>query len=290
MKKQFLGAAILAAATVVACSDGNDESPRAISLNTSINHTATRVASDDNGSEYFTEGDVLSVYAWKGDATAVGELIINGTENTLTNGTWVSSPQMLWTDMVTRHYFLGIYPARTVTDFTADGFELQTPDVAANDLLIATNLVGLTAEQNPVALVFNHAMAKVVVNLDYRNQWNGNLPEVTEVSVTAATHATIDYLATPAVTAQGEVSEYPLVALDSSLQYSSIMVPQSTFRVIRIVIDGQTFTYTNNGPISLQAGKITTVNLIVGRDKIELNDVSISNWEEGETISGGEAL
>jgi hypothetical protein len=68
------------------------------------------------------------------------------------------------------------------------------------------------------------------------------------------------------------------------------MVPQSTFQVITVNIDGKQYTYNNDKAISLESGKITTVNLIVGRDKITAKSVTINDWQEGETINGGEAL
>ena len=42
--------------------------------------------------------------------------------------------------------------------------------------------------------------------------------------------------------------------------------------------------------IPLEAGKYTTLNLIVGRNKIELGEVSINDWTEGTTIDGGQAM
>jgi hypothetical protein len=68
------------------------------------------------------------------------------------------------------------------------------------------------------------------------------------------------------------------------------MIPQDDFSQIQIIIDGQTFTYKNEGAISLVSGKVTTVNLIVGRDQVTAEQISITDWEEGETINGGEAL
>ena len=75
----------------------------------------------------FKSGDKLTLYAWTGSAAAVGTpLVVDGVKNTLgTDGKWTPETQMLWADMVTPHFFLGIYPARTVTNFTADAYELR---------------------------------------------------------------------------------------------------------------------------------------------------------------------
>ena len=72
-----------------------------------------------------------------------------------------------------------------------------------SDLLIAVNDAGLKANDNPVQLTFDHAMAKLIVNLSFHNQWTeGNPPSQTDITeakidtvrVTAKDHATIDYI------------------------------------------------------------------------------------------------
>jgi hypothetical protein len=289
MKTSILVAALAVAALTTSCSNENNESSAFIKLNTSISSATTRVSTDNSGSEAFEEGDIITVYGWIGGVTNVSDLVINGVNNELTGGQWVATPQMLWTDMVTKHYFLSVYPARKIEDFGADLFTLAIPDEASNDLLIATNLTGLTATQNPVTLIFNHAMAKLVVNLTYRNQWS-ETPTVTAVSVNAAIEGAIDYLGSVPVKAVETKEDFNLVATTANTSYSSIMIPQDDFSQIQIIIDGQTFTYKNEGAISLVSGKVTTVNLIVGRDQVTAEQISITDWEEGETINGGEAL
>ena len=47
--------------------------------------------------------------------------------------------------------------------------------------------------------------------------------------------------------------------------------------------------FTHTADIPLVGGQYTTVNLIVGRNQIDLASVSINNWAAGTTIDGGEA-
>ncbi len=58
---------------------------------------------------------------------------------------------------------------------------------------------------------------------------------------------------------------------------------------ITVKIGGTNYTYDNLTPFKFESGKITTVNLEVGRDGILLNDVKITNWETSTPING-EAL
>jgi hypothetical protein len=293
MKKTVLSAAVVAASLLAACSYAPEEGLQDIQLNTSISSSETRVATDANGSESFVDGDAISVYGWTGEENSskvnAGTMVVNGVKNTLTSGSWVAETQMLWFNPTEKHYFLSIFPARTVKDFTADEFTLTTPSVADNDLLIAKNLTGLVAAQKVVSLNFNHAMAKLIVNLSYRNQW-GDTPTVSSVNVEAQTTGTIDYLAAAPVTATGTASNFALVADSENLIYSSIMVPQETLKTITVTIDGTTFTYNSESAISLKSGYVTTVNLIVGRDELTAGTISINDWQTGDVINNGEAL
>ena len=69
-----------------------------------------------------------------------------------------------------------------------------------------------------------------------------------------------------------------------------MLVPQDGVRTIAITIDGSDYIYTHASDISFASGKVTTIRLIVGRNQIDLGDVTIQDWADGQTINGGEAL
>ena len=289
MKKVFIIAAIGLAA--LACNKGTvtpDISGRQIVIQAGIG-TMSKVTTSGNQS-VFQEGDKLSLYAWTGSATAVSTpLVVNGVRNTLGgSGKWTPEIQMLWADMVSPHYFIGIFPARTVTDFTADTYMLDPADYEASDLLIATNVAGLKAQDNPVALAFDHVLAKLYVNLSFRNQW-AEAPTVTAVSATAKKTATVGYL-TKALTATGTAGPVALTA-SANNAWIGLQVPQTGVNTITVTIGGKDYVFTHTADIPLVSGKYTTVNLAVGRDKIDLVDaITISDWtSQGDDI-GGDAL
>ena len=291
--RYYMAMATVASLAAYSCSSNEEpaekQDPVYITVNTMIG-AASRTVTQDDGTEAFADGDVISAYAWTGSGTTVpNDLVVNNSLNTLTKGTWVANPQMLWQNMTASHYFLGVYPARQITNFTADTFTLGA-SASDNDILVAVNNSGLAATQNPVTLTFNHIMAKLVVNLTYRNQWEGLNPTVSGVVAKAAKAATIDYLATAPVTATGEIADITLDSATANAKYTAVMVPQTSFQTITVTIDGKPYTYDNGKAIALESGKITTVNLIVGRDKISAESVSINDWKQGETINGGEAL
>lgn len=281
--------AILGIAALAACSRVNVDptsTPDRISIQASIGEM-TKVTTTGNTAAFDT-GDKIALYAWTGEATAVAaEKVVNGTRNTLgSDGTWTPDTPMLWADMTTAHYFLGIYPARDVTDFTADPFTLSS-DYQASDLLIATNTTGLKAENNPVGLTFNHAMARLDVNLTFRNQWDG-APTVSSVEIKAKKTATVNYLAANPMTATGSQSAVALTK-KSNAAWSGLQIPQTGANTITIKIDGKSYNFTHTSDIPLAKGQYTTVNLIVGRNTIDLGSISISPWTAGTTIDNGEA-
>ena len=298
-KKTYLFALMAMALTLGSCSDNENgiggETSKYITVSTSIGNM-TRVATDANGGQTFEEGDEISVYAWTGDATVAPETrerVVNNAINKLTNGSWISNPQMLWKNNRDKHYFIGVYPISAISDLSAGEYTFDETKQVESDLLVAVNKDGLSYnvdEQQPVPLTFTHVMAKLVVNLTYKNQWGADGPTIDKVVVgNAAKKATINYLTkvvTPSTTAK---EDFSLPEITENTKYVSVIIPQEDVTQLTIVIDGKNFVYDNGTPFKLESGKITTVNLEVGRDEIKLGDVKITDWENGSTFSG-EAL
>ncbi len=252
----------------------------AISVEASVSGLTKAVT--DGLQTSFVADDQLTLYAWTGSNAAVPEKkVVAGVVNTYDGTKWTPASPMLWKNVSDAHYFLGISPARTVKSFTADLVS------SSEDLLVATVLGdGIVAPQTvtapPVALEFSHVMAWLKVNVKYRNQWGG-VPEAV-VSTTAATAGTIDYLTktiTPGEVAAQILSAATTPATGFDATYTALCIPQGV-NTFDFAIAGQTLSYTHSEDISLEAGKITTLTLIVGKDKIALEGNTVSAWDEGE--------
>ena len=298
-KKTYLFALMAMVLTLGSCSDNENgiggETSKYITVSTSIGNM-TRVATDANGGQTFEEGDEISVYAWTGDATVAPETrerVVNNAINKLTNGSWVSTPQMLWKNNRDKHYFIGVYPTAAISDLSAGEYTFDETKQVESDLLVAVNKDGLSYnvdEQQTVPLTFTHVMAKLVVNLTYKNQWGTEGPTVDKVAVgDAVKSATVNYLTkvvTPSAVAEDKAN-FDMPAITANKQYASIIIPQDGVQKITVVIGGKNFNYDNGTPFKFESGKITTVNLEVGRDIIKLGDVNISDWgSTGEPIKG----
>ena len=296
--KTYLFVLMTMALVLGSCSDNENgiggETSKYITVSTSIGNM-TRVATDANGGQTFEEGDEISVYAWTGDATVAPETrerVVNNAINKLTNGSWVSTPQMLWKNNRDKHYFIGVYPTAAISDLSAGEYTFDETKQVESDLLVAVNKDGLSYnvdEQQPVPLTFTHVMAKLVVNLTYKNQWGTEGPTVDKVVVgNAVKSATVNYLTkvvTPSAVAEDKAN-FDMPALTANKQYASIIIPQDGVQKITIVIGGKNFIYDNGTPFKFESGKVTTVNLVVGRDTITLNEVKITDWETSTPITG----
>lgn len=252
----------------------------------------TRVAHSGNSTTFETN-DRISVYAWLGADNDMQRLVVDNSINTLgADGTWTAEPQMLWADNTSDHYFLGIYPERNgATDYDADPYTLDFNNQTASDLLVARTTAKPTG--SAVKLEFEHVMAKLVVNLSFRNEWT-TAPEVASVTATACTEATVNYLENPVEVTPATGQNLVVIPFTgTSASFAGIMIPgQSGFRTINVTLEnGKVYTYTHPSGIDLQPGRYTTVNLVLGRDNIKLDDagINVSDWENGTSIDGGEA-
>lgn len=252
----------------------------------------TRVAHSGNSTTFETN-DRISVYAWLGADNDMQRLVVDNSINTLGgDGTWTAEPQMLWADNTSDHYFLGIYPERNgATDYDADPYTLDFNNQTASDLLVAKTTAKPTG--SAVKLEFEHVMAKLVVNLSFRNEWT-IAPEVVSVTAAACTEATVNYLENPVEVTPATGQNLVVIPFTgTSASFAGIMIPgQSGFRTINVTLEnGKVYTYTHSADIDLQPGRYTTVNLVLGRDRIELDDagINVSDWENGTSIDGAEA-
>ncbi len=288
---------------MTACNNDEDFAPVSssdeIRVNASIGEM-TRVATNGMMS-HFENGDRIMVYGWTGDKTTVPANPPIASVNTLKIEndveTWEARHQMLWQSQTAAHYFIGIYPVRSVTDFSADAYVLDETKQTEADLLVAvSDDQGIVANNRGVDLAFKHVMAKINININFRNQWTVN-PTPSEVKLYCGKTATVNYLL-QTVTSDAyrfDAAKYiampaegtPVTGFDRS--YSSIVVPQTGVNIVDVVIGGTTYRYEGVEDLPFTKGKVTTLNLNVGKDEVTLAGVTVSDWEDGETIGGGEA-
>ena len=253
----------------------------------------TKVSYNGNATS-FDKGDKILVYGWTGSKTSVPEQkVVDGVSNRFNGNVWVPAKQMRWKNATDKHYFLGIYPVPdSITSFTAATYKLNDADYRASDLLVAANLGGVKATDGPVNLTFNHVLAKLNVNLKFASEWD-SVPIVDKVTATVKTKATVNYL-TGTMTANGveEALAMPQSAITTAgydYTYSCLEIPQTDAKYITITVGARKFVYEASKNIPLNSGKLTTIDLKVGKDTIFLNAISVSEWETASDLPAGVA-
>ena len=297
MKKYLFNMALASMVCVLgSCNNGEkdpvtNDASEYITISTNI---LTRVAVAENGSQEFENGDKISVYAWTGSKASVPDIsqrVVDNAINTLAGRTWQAVPQMLWKNMSDEHFFIGVYPsnAQSIANLEESDFEVNA-NLEESDLLVATNLNGIKAQANPVSLTFDHLLAKIIVNLEFRNQWGADGPEVASVTLDdVATKCKVNYLQ-KTVVAGTERGTFALAEVKANQSYASIVVPQSGIKTIKVNINGRDYVYQHDTDIDFEGGKYTIINLTVGRNELSLGSIVINDWLKGDEISGGEAL
>ena len=317
--KKFISIAALAL-TLAACSNDDDiaYTNEEIKIRTTIG-TMTKTVFENNTTK-FVAGDEFTLYSWDGTMSALNKPWINGVKVTLNDANkWIPASQILWKTEDTSHDFLGIYPSgilASAANLSAVSYTVNdNGDVIDNDILRAYSPAVKMPEDNTLTLPFKHIMAKLQVNLKFRNQWDSN-PTVTSVTGNLTKTATIDfYTGTVAPATSGTSSSRALTpmataATDYVYSYEIVAVPgDQDFNSIVITIDGKTYTYTyvpETTPdplnpaqnLSLISGKVTTINLIVGRNQVDLDmggsgsgsesgtGIFISDWSDNTSYQG----
>lgn len=309
MKKIIYMAAL--AMTFIACSNEDDivYTNKDIKIQTTIG-TMTKTTVDAQGAAKFVKGDQFSFYAWDGTFAADNTPWIENVKITLDDDgkTWTPESQILWKTTETKHDFLGIYPASLITETTNLAeviYDMNDDgDVIANDILRAySHEVVMPKSNNTLTLPFKHIMAKLRVNLKFRNQWDED-PEVSSVWAKLNKKAKINFYDNNVTTAANDTYGRNITKMETPAEgyvysYEIIAVPGDLdFNTIKINIGDETYTFTytddNNNNISLISGKVTTVNLIVGRNKVELvtpaegeeGGITIDDWTDNTTYDG----
>ncbi len=249
----------------------------------------TKLQYSGNSAE-FSAGDQILVYVWAGTAGSSNP-VVDGVVNSFDGSKWTPDKVMNWGAKTDTHQFLGIYPVpSSVTSFTYVPFnmDMQNP----TDLLIATEPKDVLPSATPVPLAFTHVMAKLNVNIRYRGDYD-TTQEISSVETSVKTSGTVNYL-TKEVTATGTESKFSIPATTApsgfNCCYSSLVVPQDGVNRITVTVGEEKYIYESSAGIPLTGGKATNLNLALGKDKIEFDSVSVSDWTTGTDIPGGESI
>lgn len=217
---------------------------------------------------------------------------------------WIPNHQMLWKDAISTAKVYAFAPyVEGVTNISAVPFRVaadQNEGLLSSDLLTFRDLgfvpgssLSVKSELN---VAFDHALSKLVIRLNYGDQWGENIPNVTAVKIngtklSTVLDATTGLLSEASGEVQSIVTRRTLLNDNADVAYEAIVVPQVVplgAKLVSIELDnGEVYAYTITDASGLvfDSNVQYTIVLRVGKDRVDVSGVTKSNW--GVTVDLG---
>ena len=248
--------------------------------------TRSNAIATDDTQRRFNQGDQISV------STNDQEAVLFQCTST-ENQTWteaVAGKFLLWTQPTLT--FSAYYPVTTGTSMTA--FTLPTDQSSVDKIALADYM---TRQQNisrpeggsDIQMQLERKMARVIVRISgFGSQYDDDEKTVSNVRIYSEASGIADGNPTGSST---EIQPYAQGDGGQGSTYTALVVPgygDSGARFIQLT-DGEGSTLLVKGIPELEAGNSYTFNLVVGKNKIEVASVTVTDWTTGETLDGGQA-
>lgn len=287
---KYMGMALIMAA-LASCSSDDDfgtnwqNDPTAVRVSATVGGVFTRsnpTATTEAEQKKFNEGDAITI-STEGQ-TSVNYILKDGTWGPETSGQFLkwSSESMTFTAR---------YP-KTSGDFIVPKNQNGIDEIASADYMTATKVYNKIPANRKVDFLFERQMARVVITIaGFNNEFSGD-DSVSEMYVTSKERIAKDG---SAVTATSEIIPYSQdrYGKKGSIYYALVAPNTATnYEFIKLTVkksdDIKDLTVKN--PVALEAGKSYNFNLTIGKDGVSLGTVSVEDWGNTGTISGGEAV
>lgn len=287
---KYMGMALIMAA-LASCSSDDDfgtnwqNDPTAVRVSATVGGVFTRsnpTATTEAEQKKFNEGDAITI-STEGQ-TSVNYILKDGTWGPETSGQFLkwSSESMTFTAR---------YP-KTSGDFIVPKKQNGIDEIASADYMTATKVYNKIPANRKVDFLFERQMARVVITIaGFNNEFSGD-DSVSEMYVTSKERIAKDG---SAVTATSEIIPYSQdrYGKKGSIYYALVAPNTATnYEFIKLTVkksdDIKDLTVKN--PVALEAGKSYNFNLTIGKDGVSLGTVSVEDWGNTGTISGGEAV
>ena len=299
---KYLSMAALALMGALASCQSDDDftvarPDNAVSVNFSVGSLqgttrSNAIATDDTQRE-FNQGDQISVST--NDQEAVLFQCTSTDDQTWTEA--VPNKFLLWTqDMLT---FSAYYPATTGTSmntFTVPTDQSSVEKIALADYMTRQQVISRPEDGSDIQMQLERKMARVIVKIaSFGSQYFDDQKTVKNVRIYSEASGIADGNPTGSSTeiqpyAQGSYDDWSEGWRQNST-FTALVVPgygDYGARFIQLT-DGEGSTLLVKGIPELEAGNSYTFNLMVGKNRIEVQSVTVQDWTTGETLAGGQA-
>lgn len=283
--QKILGLVATAGLLLAGCATDSDNSntwlsdPNAVHVSASVGSIFTRsnpAASDEAKQMSFNKGDVMGV---SNNGTSIN-YTFNGTDWQPGSGSY-----LVWDD--SNLNFQCWYPADGKNSFSKGYIQedqSNATEIAKSDYMKAevTNLTKIPdSRQLNVALV--RKTARLILNIQsFNDQFDANTTKVNHIRI--ASNASTD------ASESSIVNIKPLQNGEGGINttYTALVIPGKVEGKLYFTTDESTETPLVVKTGTLEAGKSYTYNLIVGKNTITVNDVTVAEWGT-DKIEGGKA-
>ena len=283
--QKILGLVATAGLLLAGCATDSDNSntwlsdPNAVHVSASVGSIFTRsnpAAADEAGQKSFNTGDVMGV---SNNGTSLN-YTFNGTDWQPGSGSY-----LVWDN--SNLTFQCWYPADDKNTFSKGYIQedqSNETEIAKSDYMKAevTNLTKIPdSRQLNVALV--RKTARLILNIQsFNDQFDASTTKVNHIRI--ASKASTDAVESSIVNIK------PLQNGKGGINttYTALVAPGEVEGKLYFTTDESAETPLVVKTGTLEAGKSYTYNLIVGKNKVTIGDVTVAEWTTGE-ITGGKA-
>lgn len=286
---KYMGMALIMAA-LASCSSDDDfgtnwqNDPTAVRVSATVGGVFTRsnpVATKETDQMNFNGGDAITI-STEGQAS-VNYILKDGTWGPETSGQFLKWSSELMT-------FTARYPKGS-GDFIVPTNQNGIAEIASADYMTATTVYDKIPDDRKVNFAFDCQMARVVITIAGFNNEFSDKASVSEMYVTSKERIAKDG---SAVTATSDIIPYSQsrYGKKGSIYYALVAPNTATnyeFIKLRVKYESDVKSLTVKNPVALEAGKSYNFNLTIGKNGVSLGTVSVEDWGNTGTISGGEA-
>lgn len=286
---KYMGMALIMAA-LASCSSDDDfgtnwqNDPTAVRVSATVGGVFTRsnpVATKETDQMNFNGGDAITI-STEGQAS-VNYILKDGTWGPETSGQFLKWSSELMT-------FTARYPKGS-GDFIVPTNQNGIAEIASADYMTATTVYDKIPDDRKVNFAFDRQMARVAITIAGFNNEFSDKASVSEMYVTSKERIAKDG---SAVTATSDIIPYSQsrYGKKGSIYYALVAPNTATnyeFIKLRVKYESDVKSLTVKNPVALEAGKSYNFNLTIGKNGVSLGTVSVEDWGNTGTISGGEA-
>lgn len=286
---KYMGMALIMAA-LASCSSDDDfgtnwqNDPTAVRVSATVGGVFTRsnpVATKETDQMNFNGGDAITI-STEGQAS-VNYILKDGTWEPETSGQFLKWSSELMT-------FTARYPKGS-GDFIVPTNQNGIAEIASADYMTATTVYDKIPDDRKVNFAFDRQMSRVVITIAGFNNEFSDKASVSEMYVTSKERIAKDG---SAVTATSDIIPYSQsrYGKKGSIYYALVAPNTATnyeFIKLRVKYESDVKSLTVKNPVALEAGKSYNFNLTIGKNGVSLGTVSVEDWGNTGTISGGEA-